>query len=109
MPTIYGTTRDAIKLSDAIDNRANYRTNGALSGEYMPETRDKVAHYVIRSYGEVIGFFTYHDRWATIITRKFSATTSRHTSVTKRAFNYSSKHIHVLEAQYRLSADGTEY
>lgn len=109
MATVYGTTRDASKLSNAIDDRVNYKTNGALSGEYVPETRDNVAHYVIRSYGEVIAFFTYYDRWATIISRKFSVTTSRHTSVAKRALNYSAKRIQELDAKYRLSANGTEY
>lgn len=104
--TIHGTTRDAIKLSDAIEARAHYKSNGALSGEYVAETREGVAHYVIRSYGEVIGFFTYYDRWAIVATKKWSVTTSRHQSVTRRAFGYSANRT--LEA-YRLTANGTEY
>ena len=104
--TIYGTTRDAIKLSDAIDDRAHYKSSGALSGEYVAETRDTVAHYVIRSYDEVIGFFTYYDKWSVIATKKHSVTTSRHQSVTRRALGYSSKRV---QESYTLTANGEEY
>ena len=109
MATINGTTRDYNKLSDAIDTRQNYRTNGALSGEYVAETSGHVAHYVIRSYDEVIGFMTYYDKWASIITRKFSVTTSRHTSVAFMALSYSAKNVHHCDSANRLSANGEEY
>lgn len=109
MATINGKAKDYNALSTAIDERKNYKTQGGLSGEYVAETRGNVAHYVIRSYDEVIGFMTYYDKWSIIVTRKFSVTTSKHTSVAFMALTYSSKRVQTLDNNYRLSADGVEY
>lgn len=104
--TIHTTTRSVQDIIYAIIDKQNFRTSGALKGEYVAETKNSVSHYVIYSYDEPIGFLTYYDGWALISNRKFSVTTSRHQTVVRRAMGYVA-----TKTQYTkqlMSGDGTE-
>ena len=113
MNTITGTTRDAGALAAAIRTKSRYRTNGALSGEYVG-TRNV---YVVRSYAEPIAAYHYGasvggERTDGIVSdRKFSVTTSRHQGVAWRALDMVRPigHPGYKRTRDRIDGDGETY
>lgn len=78
---ITGTTRDPNALSRAITTRDRFKTSGALRGEYS-EINDT---YTVWSYNEPIAVIFYPTDSALASTRKWSRTTTKHQSTTRRA------------------------
>lgn len=111
--TITGTTRDAGALAAAIRTKSRYRTNGALSGEYV-KARNV---YIVRSYAEPIAAYHYgasvgDARTDGIVSdRKFSVTTSRHQGVAWRAFDLMRPlgHPGYKRTRDRIDGDGETY
>ena len=113
MDTIAGTTRDAGALAAAIRTKSRYRTNGALTGEYV-ESRNV---YIVRSYGEPIAAYHYGASVGDAQTdgivseRKFSVTTSRHQNVAWRALDLVRPigHPGYKRTRNRIDGDGGTY
>ena len=72
-PATYGKGRK--DLTTAITERVSFKTSGALTGEARPD-----GVFVVKSYAATIATYEPDTAW-TVTTRKYSTTTSRHTSL----------------------------